>query len=137
MSNTVSLVEAKHPADEVIGLPDYYPRPTGYRMLVKPMIRENKRQSGIVLPDEVQQNDVMLNTVGLVLAQGPECYQHDDRKYGAWCQPGDWILFRKHAGTRVKMRNPDSGETEQLIFVADDEILATTARPELVVAYVE
>lgn len=117
-------------------MPDNYPHPVGYRMLVKPLKREARSKGGILLADETQQNDIMLNTVGMVMAMGPDCY-NDTEKFptGAWCSVGCWVAYRKHAGTVVNVIEND-GEQTRLVFVADDEILAVTDSPESIIAYI-
>ena len=43
---------------------------------------------------------------------------------GPWCKKGDWIIFGRYAGSRIKI---DDGE---LRLLNDDEILATIQKPE-------
>jgi thymidylate kinase len=76
------------------------PKPTGWRMIVLP------------------------STCGLVLAQGPHCYDKEKFPEGPWCKKGDWVVFARYAGSRIQI---DGGEVR---ILNDDEVLATIANPE-------
>ena len=55
---------------------------------------------------------------------GPDAYS-DKTKFpnGAWCKKGDWVVFARYAGSRVKI---DGGEIR---ILNDDEILSTVEDP--------
>jgi co-chaperonin GroES (HSP10) len=62
---------------------------------------------------------------GNVLAMGADCYRDKNRyKQGPWCKVGDWVMFARYAGSRIKI---EGGEVRLL---NDDEILATIKNPE-------
>ena len=67
--------------------------------------------------------NLILNSVGQVIAMGPECYS--DRKQ-PWCKVGDWVLFGRYAGARISVQNV------KMVIVNDDEIIASLENPEVV-----
>ena len=59
-----------------------------------------------------------------MLATGPDAYG-DTIKFpeGPWCKKGDWVIFARYAGSRLKI---DGGD---LRLLNDDEILAIIQDP--------
>lgn len=100
------------------------PRVVSYNMAVKVFVRNKimlyeknrtdlglimpgameERESTLVLPEEVQENDAYISVVGMVISQGPECYPKDRCPSGPSCLIGDWINFRNCAGELKKYR---------------------------------
>jgi co-chaperonin GroES (HSP10) len=101
------------------------PQPTGWRILILPYKGKAKTESGIFLPDEVQEKKQISTQVGYVLKVGPLAYK-DQEKFpsGPWCQEKQWVMFARYAGSRFQI---DGGEVRVL---NDDEILATILDPE-------
>ena len=101
------------------------PQPTGWRILILPYKGKAKTESGIFLPDEVQEKKQISTQVGYVLKIGPLAYR-DQEKFpsGPWCQEKQWVMFARYAGSRFQI---DGGEVRVL---NDDEILATILDPE-------
>nr|ASN63413.1 co-chaperonin GroES [uncultured virus] len=101
------------------------PQPTGWRILILPYKGKAKTESGIFLPDEVQEKKQISTQVGYVLKVGPLAYR-DQEKFpsGPWCQEKQWVMFARYAGSRFQI---DGGEVRVL---NDDEILATILDPE-------
>ncbi len=64
------------------------------------------------------------STCGNVLALGSQAYDKEKFPEGPWCKKGDWVLFARYAGSRIKIQG---GEVRLL---NDDEILATVKNPE-------
>ncbi len=56
---------------------------------------------------------------------GPHCYDKERFPEGPWAKKGDWIIFARYAGSRIKI---DGGEIRLL---NDDEVLATVDNPEI------
>ena len=100
------------------------PKPTGWRILVLPFKQKEKTKGGILLADETVERSQVASTCGLVLAMGPHCYDKERYPEGPWCKKGDWIIFARYAGSRIKI---DGGEIRLL---NDDEVLATVENPE-------
>jgi len=95
---------------------DSYPKPTGYRILIKTLDISNKTNSGIYLPDSSVQDHRAVASIGRVIAMGPDAYSRDDMSE-PWCYVNDYVMFGKYAGHRFKY-----GEVE-LRIMNDDEIL--------------
>ena len=103
---------------------DKLPKPTGWRMIVLPFKMAEKTKGGVYLGQETLERQQVASTCGLVLAQGPHCYDKEKVPEGPWCKEGDWIIFARYAGSRI---NIDGGEVR---ILNDDEVLATIANPE-------
>ena len=100
------------------------PKPTGWRILVLPFKQKEKTKGGVLLADETVERSQVASTCGLILDMGPHCYDKDRYPEGPWCKKGDWIIFARYAGSRIKI---DGGEIRLL---NDDEVLATVENPE-------
>ncbi len=77
-------------------------RPLGDRVIVKPVDRETKTKSGIVLPDSAQEK----SNEGIVVAVGPGFYQ-DGKLVALSVKVGDKVLFSEYAGQKVKVDGVD------------------------------
>lgn len=97
--------------DEATVLPDtdeqkarQLPDPSGYRILCALPEVDKKTEGGIFKSDLTIHHEELLTTVLFVLKMGPDCYK-DEKRFpsGPWCQEGDFILTRPHAGTRIKI----------------------------------
>ena len=101
------------------------PQPTGWRILVLPFQMGEKTKGGILMGKDTLEKQQVASQCGNVLAMGPDCYRDKDRyKQGSWCKVGDWVMFARYAGSRIKI---EGGEVRLL---NDDEILATIKNPE-------
>ena len=101
------------------------PQPTGWRILVLPFKINEKTKGGIIMGQDTIEKQQVASQCGNVLAMGPDCYRDKDRyKQGPWCKVGDWVMFARYAGSRIKI---EGGEVRLL---NDDEILATIKNPE-------
>ena len=101
------------------------PQPTGWRILVLPFKINEKTKGGIIMGQDTIEKQQVASQCGNVLAMGPDCYGDKDRfNKGPWCKVGDWVMFARYAGSRIKI---EGGEVRLL---NDDEILATIKNPE-------
>ena len=64
--------------DNDVPTPKIVPQPVGYRILIRPRGVVEKTKGGIYLTDTNKETQSYLNSVGQVIAMGPECYS--DRK---------------------------------------------------------
>ena len=101
------------------------PQPTGWRMIVLPFKMDEKTQGGVLMTEGALERQQVASQCGNVLAVGPHAYKDKDRfPGGPWCKVGDWIMFARYAGSRIKI---EGGEVRLL---NDDEVLATIKNPE-------
>ena len=101
------------------------PKPTGWRLLVLPFKMKDKTKGGLVLAEATLERQQVASQCGLILAMGPQCYQDKERyPKGPWCKKGDWVMFARYAGSRIKI------EGGEIRLLNDDEILATIKSPE-------
>ena len=120
-SDLVGVKKSKKITKESIKLP----QPTGWRILVLPFKMGEKTKGGILMGQDTLEKQQVASQCGNVLAMGPDCYRDKDRyKEGPWCKVGDWVMFARYAGSRIKI---EGGEVRLL---NDDEILATIKNPE-------
>jgi chaperonin GroES len=88
-------------------------RPLGDRVVVRPVGREEKTQSGIYLPDTVQEKP----QEAVVMAVGPGKLLDNGERAPMDVKEGDRILFSKYAGTEVKQLDED------LLILRESDIL--------------
>ena len=120
-SDLIGLKKSKQITKESTKLP----QPTGWRILVLPFKMGEKTKGGIFMGQDTLEKQQVASQCGNVLAMGPDCYRDKDRyKQGPWCKVGDWVMFARYAGSRIKI---EGGEVRLL---NDDEILATIKNPE-------
>ena len=101
------------------------PQPTGWRILVLPFKMKEKTKGGIIMGQDTLEKQQVASQCGNVLAMGPDAYGDKQRfPDGPWCKVGDWVMFARYAGSRIKI---EGGEVRLL---NDDEILATIKNPE-------
>ena len=101
------------------------PKPTGWRILVLPFQPKRVTKGGVHISDTAAERQHVATVCGLVLEVGPDCYRDKERyPRGAWCKKGDWVMFARYAGSRIKI---EGGEVRLL---NDDEVLATIKNPE-------
>ena len=127
-----SVEEAKR-VDEtnVSDIKDELPQPSGWRLLVLPFTPKEKTKGGIIIAQESLDKARIATNCGYVVKMGPMAYG-DKEKFptGAWCKPGDWVIFARYAGSRLPI---EGGEVRLL---NDDEVLGTIKDPESVLHYI-
>ena len=101
------------------------PQPTGWRLLILPFKMKEKTKGGIIMGQDTLEKQQVASQCGNILAMGPDAYG-DKKRFpdGPWCKVGDWIMFARYAGSRIKI---EGGEVRLL---NDDEVLATIKNPE-------
>ena len=117
------------------------PNPLGYQVVVKP--RPPKTQRGrIAMAKRSQEAEQMLETIGQLLAVGSLAWgagggldlSADTNKP----KVGDWVVFRQHAGQKMRLRkayqdeaDPDGAYVSEFILVMlDTDVLAQFATLE-------
>jgi co-chaperonin GroES (HSP10) len=95
------------------------PKPTGYRILIAlPEIEDTYSGSSILRTDAEAKREYIMSIMGLVIDLGDGAYADKERfPEGAWCKPGDYVMFRMNTGTRFsvagkeyRLMNDDSVE---------------------------
>jgi chaperonin GroES len=89
-------------------------RPLGDRVVVKPVEREEKTKSGIVLPDTAKEKP----QEGIVEAVGTGRILDTGTKVPMELKVGDKVLYAKYAGNEFKLE-----EVEYLI-ISEKDVLA-------------
>lgn len=111
---------------------DDLPNPVGYRMLIKPFEMEQVSKGGIILVDESKQYADIACQVGQVIKQGPDCYT-GDKFSNQWCKVNDFVVFAKHAGQKLEIKQGD--KTEKYLFINDDDVRAVAKDPARIRMY--
>ena len=93
-------------------------RPLGDRVVVKPVEREERTKSGIVLPDTSKEKP----QEGTVEAVGTGRVLDNGTKIPMELQVGDRVLYAKYAGNEFKLE-----DTEYLI-ISEKDVLAVVNR---------
>lgn len=93
--------------------------PLGDRVLVQPEKLEKKTAGGIELPDQVLEQHSLAQSIGYVVALGPDCwidhveFNADESRRGyvgfteKQAKVGDRIVFAKYAGVKVPGKDSD------------------------------
>jgi chaperonin GroES len=89
-------------------------QPLADRVLVKPIEKEKRTESGIYIPDTARERP----DEGQVVAVGPGRLSDDGRRIAGDIQVGDTVIYRKYSGTEIKV------EGEELLILHEDDILA-------------
>ena len=101
------------------------PQATGWRIVVLPYKGVEKTKGGLYLTDKAVEEQQLTTNVGLILSMGSDAYADKDKfPNGPWCKKGDWIVFARYAGSRVKI------EGGEIRILNDDEVLAKLKDPK-------
>jgi|TARA_R100001143_G_C3329579_1_gene118806 co-chaperonin GroES (HSP10) len=109
--------------EDSVPTPTKVPQPVGYRILIRPRGAIEKTKGGIILTDRNREEQAYLNSVGQVIAMGPECYS--DRKK-PWCKINDWVIYGRYAGAKISVQKV------KMVIINDDEILATLESSDVI-----
>ncbi len=90
-------------------------RPLSDRIVVKPIEREAKTASGIILPESAREKP----QEGQVIAVGPGARNERGERLPLDVKVGDTVLYTKYAGTEVKLNG-----NEKLLILRENDILA-------------
>lgn len=92
-------------------------RPIGERVVIKPDQKEERTQSGILLPDSAQEKPIE----GEVVAVGPGRINDKGERVPLDVKVGDTVVFAKFIGTTVKQDGVDylivNGERDILCVI--------------------
>jgi chaperonin GroES len=100
------------------------PEPSGFRVLIVTSKTKEKTAGGVYLPDDLRKAEDTASIIGKVIKLGPDAYNDADKfPNGAYCQEGDFIIFRSYSGTRFKV---DGAEFR---LINDDTVEAVVEDP--------
>jgi chaperonin GroES len=80
-------------------------KPTEYKVLIAPIVVDEKTKGGIILPDEHKDREQFAQMQGTLIAVSPLAFTYaDDEAWGdaEKPKPGDKVMFAKFAGAAVK-----------------------------------
>tara|TARA_R100001244_G_C5152452_1_gene129868 strand:+ start:183 stop:575 length:393 start_codon:yes stop_codon:yes gene_type:complete len=85
------------------------PTPVGYHLLVAmPEVEKKYEDSSILKSVDAMNREAVMSIIGLVLGMGEQAYSDKDRfSTGAWCEVGDYVMFRANTGTRFNVRGAE------------------------------
>ena len=92
-------------------------RPLGDRVVVKPVEREERTKSGIVLPDTAKEKP----QEGIVEAVGTGRILDTGTKVPMELKVGDKVLYAKYAGNEFKL------EDVEYLIISEKDVLAVVA----------
>ena len=92
-------------------------RPLGDRVVVKPVEREERTKSGIVIPDTAKEKP----QEGIVEAVGTGRILDNGTKVPMELKVGDKVLYAKYAGNEFKV------EDVEYLIVSEKDVLAIVA----------
>ena len=92
--------------------------PLSDRVVVKPIEREEKTKSGLVLPDTAKERP----QEGEVIAVGPGRLTDDGKRIAMELKVGDRVIYAKYGGTEIKV------EDQELIILRESDVLAKKAK---------
>jgi len=98
--------------------------PQGHRVLVKPDVKEEKTQGGIIIAETIREREELAGIFGTLVAVGPTAWAaFDDGR--PWAQIGDKVVFSKYGG--LVLEDP---ETKVLYRLLNDEDIYCTIESE-------
>ncbi|TFG90201.1 MAG: co-chaperone GroES [Candidatus Atribacteria bacterium] len=91
-------------------------KPLGDRVLIKPILEEEKSKGGILLPDTVSKEKPQ---AGEILAVGPGATNKDGKIVPMTVKKGDKVVYAKYSGTDIK-----DDDDEDYLILSEKDILA-------------
>ena len=90
-------------------------KPLQDRLVIKPVVEEQKTSGGIIMPDTVSKEKPVR---GEVIAVGPGKYDKDGKRMALDVKVGDEVMYGKYAGTEFKQ------DDQEFLIVDYNDILA-------------
>lgn len=100
------------------------PQPQGYKVLIGVPEISEKTEGGVFVPDGLKSAEETASIIGFVMKLGPDAYK-DEKKFpnGAYCNEGDFVIFRSYSGTRFKIHG------KEFRLINDDTVEAVVEDP--------
>ena len=101
------------------------PLPRGYRILVAlPDINDYYEGSSLLKTDNEKHREYITSIMGVVIDMGSDAYTDETRfPGGAWCEVGDYVMFRMNTGTRFSVNG------KEFRLMNDDSVEAVIPDP--------
>ena len=93
-------------------------KPLADRVIIKPIEKEERTKSGIVLPDTVKEKP----QEGVVVAAGPGKLGDDGKRVEMEVKKGDKVIYSKYAGTEWK------DKAQEYLILREADILAKVGK---------
>lgn len=93
-------------------------KPLADRLVVKPIEREEKTKSGLILPDTAKEKP----QEGEVIAVGPGKLSDEGTRILMDVKVGDHVIYAKYGGTEIKL------DDQELIILRESDILAVKVK---------
>ena len=100
------------------------PKPQGYKILIGVPEVSDKTEGGVFMPDGLKSAEETASIIGFVMKLGPDAYADKDKfPNGAFCEEGDFVIFRSYSGTRFKIHG------KEFRLINDDTVEAVVDDP--------
>ena len=106
-----------------------FPVPLGVHIVVRPIEVSKKTTGGIYLPEKNAEDWTRLTSFGKVLAISEVAYDREIHRT-PWYQVGDYVMWSKHRGLRMRVKNRN-GEPILLNYLEYQDIIGLV--PDLTV----
>ena len=93
-------------------------KPLADRLVVRPIEREQKTKSGLILPDTAKEKP----QEGEVIAVGPGKMSEEGNRIAMDVKVGEIVIYAKYGGTEIKL------DGEELIILRESDVLAVKAK---------
>jgi co-chaperonin GroES (HSP10) len=113
------------------------PRPLAYHVIVEPREPPSASAGGIILAQKTRRANRATDTIGVLKAVGQFAWTAKTPELD-WSllnnppQVGDWVIFRQHAGQKLRLRVDaqtlragDQEDEQYLLIMADTDIIGS------------
>ena len=114
--------------------PTDYPKPMGWKVLVKPNEVKKQTKGGIILSTTSQDNEEYLTAHGHILSMGDLAYRDRDSGQawkGTWPRTGNRVTYGKYAGQKLVINGV------KMLLLNDDEVTSILPDDAIITSYVE
>ena len=111
-------------------------KPLFYSMIVEPLPPKQQSAGGLIIAEQAQEVEAIQNTVGIVLAIGSLAFKAktagglDFSEEAIKIKEGDYVLFQRYTGQKVKIKHPGTNEDRTIIILSDSELMGVVTDPD-------
>lgn len=103
-------------------------KPLGNRILVQIRTPKNKTKGGIILTEDVQEDELWNEMTAKVIALGPLAFHNRETlkpwPEGEWCKVGDFVRVPKWGGDRIMRGKIGDSNFALFVIFNDHEVIA-------------